>query len=121
MNGIKLIIAGCRDLNDYGVVIAAMEAYLALRPLPTEIVSGAAAGADALGEQWAVAHGIPVKRFPAEWDKYGASAGPRRNATMAAYADELVCCWDGESRGSKNMIATMRHFNKPVCIHRIPV
>ena len=69
-----------------------------------EIVSGTAMGADRLGERYAKENGYKLKRFPAEWDKYGKSAGYRRNAEMAKYADACVVFWDGVSRGTKHMI-----------------
>lgn len=50
-----------------------------------EVVSGCAPGADAGGEEWAKMRNIPIKRFPAEWDRYGRSAGPLRNEAMAKY------------------------------------
>ena len=52
--------------------------------------------------------------FPAKWDKYGKSAGHRRNAEMAKHAVEgkkqgvigvLIAFWDGKSEGTKSMIA----------------
>ncbi len=70
----------------------------------TEIVSGTCKGVDQLGEEWAGRKGIPVKRFPADWNQYGRRAGPLRNREMAKYADALIAIWDGESRGTKNMI-----------------
>lgn len=51
----------------------------------TEVVSGCAPGADAGGEEWAKLRNIPVKRFPAEWDRHGRAAGPLRNEAMAKY------------------------------------
>ena len=47
---------------------------------------------------------IPVKRVPANWEKFGRSAGHRRNAEMAQYADGLVAFWDGLSPGTRSMI-----------------
>lgn len=70
----------------------------------TEIVSGTCEGVDQLGEEWAERHGIPVKRFPADWKKYGRRAGPLRNQTMASYADALIAIWDGKSKGTRSMI-----------------
>lgn len=67
----------------------------------TEVVSGVAHGVDKLGERWAQAHKIPVKQFPAQWNKYGNAAGPIRNREMAEYADALIAVWDGQSRGHK--------------------
>jgi hypothetical protein len=73
-----------------------------------EIVSGAAPGADRVGERFATGNGIALKKFPADWDKHGRAAGPIRNGEMGDYADRLIAFWDGESRGTKNMIETAK-------------
>ena len=46
--------------------------------------------------------------MPADWEKYGRSAGPKRNAQMAEIANALIAFWDGQSRGTKNMIETAK-------------
>lgn len=78
-----------------------------------------ARGVDTLAVEFASKYNIPIKPFPANWDKYGRAAGPIRNSQMANYADSLICCWDGKSRGSKNMIETMQKMSKLVYIHYI--
>jgi len=70
----------------------------------TTVISGTAAGVDVHGERWAEEQGIPVEKYPADWNKHGKSAGHIRNAEMADVADALVAIWDGESRGTKGMI-----------------
>lgn len=69
-----------------------------------EIVSGAARGADQLGETFAISRNIPIRKFPADWENFGRSAGFVRNREMAEYADALLLLWDGKSRGSQNML-----------------
>lgn len=101
----KCIIAGGRDFNDYNKLKNFMNS---LPELPTEIVSGCARGADHLGILFAEEYGLPCKHFPAEWDKHGKAAGPIRNIQMADYADILVACWDGVSRGTRHMINEAR-------------
>jgi len=116
----KLIIAGSRNYHDYGRLTVALGCYFAVGHLrPTEVVSGAAPGADALGERWAITMDIPVRRFPADCEKHGRSAGPQRNQTMALYADGLLSLWDGQSPGSRHMISCMRALKKPVFVYRI--
>jgi hypothetical protein len=105
----RTIIAGSRQMTDE-VLMADTLAGLAW-PI-TEVISGGAGGADRLGEAWAARNGIPVKRFPADWARYGKGAGPVRNREMALYAEALVAFWDGRSPGTKNMIdlARQRHL-----------
>jgi len=86
---------------------------------PTVILSGAARGADRLGECWAAEQGIACERYPADWDRYGKSAGYRRNVQMASCADALVALWDGASRGTEHMIEHARQRGLRVYVHRV--
>jgi YspA, cpYpsA-related SLOG family len=99
----RIIIAGSRNFNDYQLLYGEVEKYLDGN-LDVVIVSGAAKGADTLGERYAADKGIPLKRYPADWAKNGKAAGPIRNEQMAQNADTLIAFWDGGSRGTKNMI-----------------
>ena len=104
---IKVIIAGTRDFNDYAFLKKNVDYFLqGINPNneEIEIVSGNARGADKLGERYAKEHNLPVKLFPANWDKYGKRAGYLRNQEMANYADVLIAFWDEKSKGTKHMI-----------------
>lgn len=112
----KTIIAGCRDLHDYNIVLRAVaKANMTI----TEVVSGGADGVDALGEQYARASGLAIKVFPAAWGKHGRAAGPIRNAQMAEYADQLIAVWDGKSPGTKNMIDLAKKSQLVIYVHRV--
>jgi hypothetical protein len=100
---IKVIIAGGRDFNDYDKLRDVCDIAFN-NHTDIEIVSGLAKGADLLGERYAIERGHQVKRFPADWDKYGKGAGYRRNVEMADYAGALLAFWDGSSRGTLHMI-----------------
>lgn len=80
----------------------------------TELVCGMARGGDMAGLRWAGQMGLPVKKFPADWNKHGKRAGFIRNREMAEYADIGVGFWDGESKGTQNMITEMRQLGKRV-------
>jgi hypothetical protein len=99
----KVIIAGGRDFMEYELLYESCRRIFENREI-REIVSGCAKGADRVGEKYAEFNKIPIKKFPAEWDKYGKSAGYRRNKEMADYSDVLVAFWNGESKGTKHMI-----------------
>ena len=104
---IKVIIAGTRDFNDYAFLKKNLDYFLqGINPNneEIEIVSGNARGADKLGERYAKEHNLPVRLFPANWDKYGKRAGYLRNQEMANYADVLIAFWDEKSKGTKHMI-----------------
>ena len=113
----RVIVAGSRDITDYRLV---EEAIQRSGFHVTEIVSGTARGVDTLGETWALRAGVPVRQFPADWKRFGPSAGPRRNLEMIRYACEggaLVAVWDGVSRGTKNSIDLAHKYGLPVFIY----
>jgi len=99
----KIIIAGSRNFNDYNLLKSSCDNLLT-QFTNIEIVSGTARGADKLGERYAREKGYSIKEFPANWDKFGKSAGYIRNDEMAQYADMLIAFWDGTSKGTKHMI-----------------
>ena len=108
----KVIIAGGRDFNDYNMLKNTCDKLLCNKVKEgIEIVSGQAKGADSLGERYARERSYAVRLFPAEWDKYGKSAGYKRNAQMAEYADALIAFRNGQSRGTQHMINLAKEKN----------
>lgn len=125
--GLRIIIAGGRTFSDYEKLkknclkiitekIKAMGQSKIDRNLVT-IISGCAPGADTLGERFSKEFGLQLEKYPANWDRDGRKrAGPMRNQRMAdaAVIDKdnfepmLIAFWDGESRGTKNMIETAK-------------
>jgi membrane-bound inhibitor of C-type lysozyme len=100
----KLIIAGSRNFTDYQKLKTECDQLLQ-KHKNVEIVSGGHyKGADKLGIQYAHEKGFNLMKFPAEWNKFGKAAGPKRNKEMARYADALIVFWDGNSKGTKSMI-----------------
>ena len=112
----KVIIAGSRGFSDFQLMYEKCEEVLANRD-DVEIVSGTAKGADKMGEHYASLKGFKVKQFPADWEKYGKSAGYKRNLEMAEYSDVLIAFWDGSSRGTKHMIDLAN--SKKIIVHVI--
>ena len=109
----KVIIAGSRTFNNNELLWNECEkAFSLLNKI--EIVSGTAKGADQIGEWFAEGNGYPIKRFPANWNKYGKSAGYKRNEEMARYADALIAFWDGKSKGTKHMIDLAQQYELKV-------
>jgi hypothetical protein len=116
----KVIVAGSRNVKNYGLVENIIDTVCSQYGVViTELVSGGARGPDTLGETYAVKYDIPIKRFPADWKKYGLSAGPIRNAQMGDYGDVLIAIWDGESRGTKHMIDYAIRKKKKVFVYNI--
>lgn len=86
----------------------------------SEVVSGRAHGIDEAGEGWARQNGHLVTLFPAGWDRYGRSAGFRRNIQMANYSEALIAVHDGESRGTAQMIEEAKRRGLRVFVWTAP-
>ena len=107
----RVIIAGGRDFDNYELLKRKMDYLLSETVEPIQVVCGQAMGADRLGQLYAKERGFVIRYYPANWSYYGKRAGPLRNEEMAKNADALVAFWDGESRGTKNMIENARKYN----------
>ena len=119
----RTIVAGSRTINDMRLLRKAINES---DFLITEIVSGGAKGVDSLGEKYAKQAGINLVIFPANWKAHGKAAGPIRNERMALYAAEdssrpgaLIAIWDGESRGTANMISHAKSVGLKIFVLRV--
>lgn len=106
MTDYRVIIAGSRSFNDYGLLKEHCLSILheKMKTHRVIIVSGHARGADSLGERFANEFSLPFELHPAKWRLLGKAAGMVRNAEMAKCSDELIAFWDGESHGTRHMI-----------------
>lgn len=97
----RVLVCGSRHFNDYKKLEEVLDRYEI-----SGIISGAARGADSLGEEYAKLRSIPVVRFPALWDTYGRRAGPIRNSQMLKEGQPkfVVAFRANNSRGTRNMI-----------------
>ena len=116
----KTIIAGSHTLSDYATVEAAVDdAQARIGFVVTEVLSCGGPGVDALGEQWAREHDVPVRTFHADNSRHGDAAGSVRNQQVVAEADALVAVWDGESPGTADMIRQAAAAGLKVVSYRI--
>lgn len=75
----KVLVCGSREWFDK----KALEREFKQLPQGTVIIHGACpTGADALADTLAMKFGFQIRRYPADWETSGKSAGPIRNATM---------------------------------------
>lgn len=117
----KVIIAGSRHIEDYSLVLAAIqESGFDI----THVVSGGAKGVDTLAERYAKDQELPITIYPAQWKKFAEmgqtkAAGHARNKTMAENADALIAIWDGASRGTANMVDNAKRLGLRVFIKTV--
>lgn len=105
----RIIIAGSREYNNYEEAVKLIDKFIKdVNSSNVVIVSGGAKGADKIGEEYAARNDLDCVVYKANWGKYGKQAGIIRNGEMAKNADCLLAFWDGESRGTYNMINTAK-------------
>ena len=103
-----LAIIGSRDYPGSPETVATAIAQHSLAP--TAVLCGEARGPDTWGRLWAEQQGIPVISYPADWERYGRSAGMIRNREMIGASDAVLALWDGKSKGTGQAIKIARRW-----------
>lgn len=81
------------------------------------LVHGSCKGLDYLAATIAASLGLAVEPHPADWNRWGRSAGPRRNATMVRLGADVCLAFPiGASPGTRGCMATARAANIPLVI-----
>ena len=100
---VSVLVCGGRNFNGWTAMQRALD-----RISPDIIIHGAAGGADSMAGRYAQENNIPCRDFPAEWRRYGKSAGYRRNQQMLDEGKpDLVVAFPG-GRGTQNMVEISR-------------
>ncbi|MFE2407032.1 SLOG family protein [Kitasatospora sp. NPDC059408] len=108
-------MTGSRAWSDCAAVEHALGAAFGLfRPIV--IVHGACpTGADAMAAAWARRAGVEVEPWPADWPRWGKSAGPRRNQAMVNAGARLVLAFVlPGSRGTVDCVRRAEAVGIPV-------
>lgn len=117
----RVVIAGSRNFNDYEMFANIVGEFL--KPIREEyeliILSGHCLGTDLMGERYAKENGFEVEIYPAEWKKYGRSAGPKRNKQMADVADLAIAFPSVNGKGTQSMIKYAKQKGIPIKIYQI--
>lgn len=115
----KVLVCGGRHFFDYSILSNVLDDCLTKCNYgeEIEIVSGGCKGADSLAERYANENNIAMKIFPANWTKYGKSAGPIRNKEMINYIKNynsiVVAFISKDSIGTKNTVKLAKANNIP--------
>ncbi len=102
----RFAVTGGRNYSDSETIA------LALSDVPRRwtLIHGAATGADTLAARlW----DGPKEAHPAEWQRYGKSAGPIRNKEMAESGIEMLLAFPG-GKGTEHMKEVCRSLDIPV-------
>jgi hypothetical protein len=106
----RVLVCGGRNYTNAVRVHQTMQAV----PADATIIVGGARGADSLAEVSALALGMAVEVYYANWEKYGKSAGVRRNQEMLNSGADYVIAFDG-GRGTEDMV--MRAYAANVTVY----
>lgn len=114
----RILICGSRYWYNMEIIKAALKEY----PVNSIIIHGDCRGADRVGGEAAGELGMEVEKYPADWNRYGPSAGPIRNAQMPKEGKpDIVLAFPGNrygSRGTSDMIKKARAQNISVIVHK---
>lgn len=109
----NIAIIGGRDFNDFETLEKVVLTHVKGSQLfDCKIISGKAKGADTLGEKFAEKYGLEVIEFPADWAKFGKSAGIIRNKDIIKNGDVIFAFWDRKSKGTANGIELCKKQDK---------
>ena len=110
----KVAVIGSRSFTNYELLKKTLDELTGIE----KIISGGAAGADSLAEQWARENNIETVIYKPDWAKYGRGAGVVRNRLIIEDCDWCIAFWDGESKGTKSSIEHSKKLNKKLTIVR---
>ena len=110
----RVLVCGSRHWTDGALILDELSAL----PDVEVVIEGEAPGADTLAAAAARQLDIPVRAFPADWEREGRAAGPLRNARMLAEGHPaLVLAFHDDlasSRGTADMVARARRVGVSV-------
>jgi hypothetical protein len=102
----QVLICGSRNWTNRARIQSVLVNLLIRTKEPhLTIITGGARGVDTIAHEEALRQGYLTKVFPAEWEKYGKSAGFKRNLQMLDQnPDRVIAFWDGKSKGTEHTI-----------------
>lgn len=123
---VRLVVSGTRDLERAGSCLsrAFWEFGIGSPWVGSDdgidlIIHGGSGNVDIAARDLGTRCGIRVAEFTADWANLGRSAGPIRNKEMAEVGTHLLAVWDGESRGTKNMINEALNAGLHVMVYQV--
>jgi len=109
--------SGSVNWTDFGPVKNALIILKEIYGNELQVTHGAAIGLDSLVGIVARYYGIQEIPLPADWQRYGKSAGMIRNAELLRNAQALVAYPLSTSRGTLGAIRIARQAKLPLCIY----
>lgn len=108
----RILVTGSRNFADTKLM---REVLSSIQNSNVTLIHGGCRGADKIAEEIGEELGFQIEEHLAEWNKYGKSAGPIRNAEMLNSRIDLVLAFPVEkSKGTKDCISKALQKNIPV-------
>lgn len=112
MSDLRIIVTGGRkrdsedDYNRMVNILVDIGEYWCRAVDLVIIQGGCPTGVDALARRFADEYDVAVESYPADWDRYGRAAGPKRNQAMADAGEGLCLAFPsrGRSAGTWDMV-----------------
>lgn len=98
----KIAIVGSRDYK----TLSNVKKFVYSLSIFDVVISGGALGVDAFAMKNVRDRGLGAIVILPDYKTHGRSAPIIRNAEIVERADKVVAFWDGESKGTKNVIET---------------
>lgn len=98
----RLLVTGGRDYSDRETVARVLAPIFAENP-GCILIHGDARGADRLCKEYAESRNATIIAYPADWTRFGKSAGPRRNSEMLKENPDLCIAFPGGD-GTMDMV-----------------
>ena len=115
----NVAVVGSRGFTEAHVILNALRRWMVLAPEGVTLVSGGAQGADTLGAEAAKELSMPTIIHLPDWERYGRSAGFKRNELIVRDADVVLAFFAPGplSNGTKHTVALAHKAGKPVFIY----
>lgn len=108
-----VLVCGSRDWDDGDLI----QHVLMEIPARSTVIHGGARGADSIAGEVAAGLGHTVQVVRAEWEKYGRSAGYKRNKAMVDMGPDRVIAFSNGSRGTQHTIDLARRADIEVSVY----
>jgi len=116
----RVLVCGSRNWTDKERIYKIISLYNELYH-PIVVIHGDAKGADTIAKECSIELGIPFESYPADWNKYGRSAGPRRNRKMLDTNPDTVIAFHDDlysSKGTLDMVTRSRKKGTTVLVYQ---
>ena len=111
----RVAIVGYRSFTNYLYFEQKIKEWESEHGIIDEIVSGGATGADRLAVHYAEKYNRIKRIYPADWKKYGKTAGPiRNNVILNDKLDALIAFPSSKSVGTHDIIGKATKLKIPV-------